>query len=140
MRPGGAGQNGGVDLDEVLAETVAALRAAGARFAYLIGSQAEGRATAGSDVDVAVYFGRNDVDPLEVAARLPGPVDLVVLDRAGLEIAGRTALHGRLLFDDDPPARVAWEAQTRKVALDERWRTEQARADFARGAQTRGRR
>ncbi|MBA2337240.1 MAG: hypothetical protein H0V96_05685 [Acidimicrobiia bacterium] len=28
-------------------------------------------------------------------------------------------LHGRLLFDDDPPAQVAWQAATRFIYLDE---------------------
>jgi hypothetical protein len=49
-------------------------------------------------------------------------VDLLVLDAAPLELAGRVALHGRLLFDDDPPARVRWQAQTRLIYLDEEWR------------------
>ena len=42
-------------------------------------------------------------------------------------------MHGKLMFDDDPPARVAWEATTRKIYLDERHRAERARADFAEG-------
>lgn len=50
---------------------------------------------------------------------LPRDLDLVVLDRAPLYLAGRIALRGRLLFDDDPPARVAWEADTRLQYLDE---------------------
>jgi predicted nucleotidyltransferase len=122
-----AGAAGNVDLDAV----VAVLRRAGARFAYLHGSVVSGRARPGSDVDVAAGFGR-DADTLAVAASLPGRADLLVLDRAPLELAGRVALHGRLLFDDDPPARVAWEATTRKVYLDERPRIERSRAEFAR--------
>jgi hypothetical protein len=50
---------------------------------------------------------------------LPEGVDLLVLDAAPLELAGRVALHGVLLFDDDPPARVRWQAHTRLVYLDE---------------------
>jgi hypothetical protein len=37
-----------------------------------------------------------------------------------LELAGRVAMHGVLLFDDDPPARVAWQADTRVMYLDEK--------------------
>jgi hypothetical protein len=39
-------------------------------------------------------------------------VDLLVLDGAPLELAGRVAVGGRLLFEDDPAERVRWEAMT----------------------------
>lgn len=123
---GSPGTGGPVDMVAV----VETLRRAGARFAYLHGSRAEGRHRPGSDVDVAAWFGRRGVEPWAVAAGLPGVVDLLVLDDAPLELAGRVALHGRLLFDDDPPARVAWEATTRKIYLDELPRIAQARRDF----------
>lgn len=54
---------------------------------------------------------------------LPPGVDLVVLDHAPLELAGRIALDGVLLFDDDPPARVRWLATAHvhgHVAVDDR--------------------
>jgi hypothetical protein len=35
-------------------------------------------------------------------------------------LAGRIALDGRLLFDDDPPVRVRWQSDTRRSWLDER--------------------
>lgn len=110
---------------------VAALRAAGAVFAYLHGSVVAGAAGPGSDVDVAAWFGRTDVVPWDVAATLPDRTDLLVLDAAPLELAGRVALRGELLFEDDPAARVRWEAQTRKIYLDEQPRIRQARRDFA---------
>lgn len=47
-------------------------------------------------------------------------VDLVVLDRAPLWLAGRIAPPGRLMFDDDPPELVRWQADTRRIWLDER--------------------
>lgn len=96
---------------------VKALRQAGARFAFLHGSRATGSARPDSDVDVAAWFGPDAPDGWEVD--LPARVDLAVLDRASLELAGRVALHGELLFDDDPPARVEWQARTRLVYLDE---------------------
>lgn len=96
---------------------VAALRTAGARFAFVHGSRAHGAARPASDLDVAAWWGVDAPDSWQVP--LPEAVDLVVLDRAPLWLAGRIALHGRLLFDDDPSARVAWQADTRTVYLDE---------------------
>ena len=118
---------------------VARLREAGASFAYLFGSQAEGRAGPTSDIDVAAWFGRR-AEPIAATHGLPDTVDLVVLDTAGLEIAGRVAMYGRLLFEDDQVARVRWEATTRKIYADERPRIDQARRDFVTGAVARGRR
>lgn len=110
-----------------LAAVEVLLRDAGAVFAYLHGSRADGTARADSDVDVAAWFGR-DVATWEVP--LPEPVDLLVLDDAPLELAGRVAQHGRLLFESDPAARVRWQATTSKLYLDERPRVDQARRDF----------
>ncbi|WP_216826327.1 nucleotidyltransferase domain-containing protein [Euzebya pacifica] len=102
----------GVTLDSVSA----ALRAGGAVFAYLHGSRVAGTHRPGSDVDVAAWFGQ-PTRPWNV--ELPATVDLLVLDDAGLELAGRVAQHGILILDDDPPARVAWQAETSKRYLDE---------------------
>jgi predicted nucleotidyltransferase len=96
-----------------------ALRASGAVFAFLHGSRAEGTQRAESDVDVAAWFGR-PVNAWEVP--LPDRCDLLVLDTAGLELAGRVAQRGVLLLDDDPPARVRWQADRCKRYLDEEHR------------------
>lgn len=93
------------------------LRRHGARFAFVHGSRAAGDAPPESDLDVAAWWGDQPPAPWDVL--LPDGVDLLVLDAAPLELAGRVALHGRLLFDDAPPERVAWQAQTRLVYLDE---------------------
>lgn len=106
------------------------LRDAGVMFGFLHGSQTDGTAGPTSDVDVAVWLG-GSVDELDLRSRLPAEVDLLVLDRAPLELAGRVALHGKLVLDDDPAARVRWQATTRKLFLDERYRVEQDRRDFA---------
>lgn len=95
----------------------AALRGRGARFAFVHGSRAGGAGLPGSDLDVAAWWGA--APPASWDVDLPAGVDLLVLDDAPLELAGRVALRGRLLFDDDPPARVRWQAQTRLVYLDE---------------------
>jgi uncharacterized protein len=104
---------------EIADEVVTVLRAAGARFAFVFGSHAEGTARPDSDLDVAAYWGREAPDPWRVP--VPAGVDLLVLDSAPLELAGRVALRGNLLFDDDPEARVAWQAQKRLEYLDEEW-------------------
>jgi predicted nucleotidyltransferase len=92
------------------------LREVGAVFAYLHGSRVAGNARPDSDVDVAAWFGRA-VDAWQVPT--PAGVDLLVLDDAGLELAGRVAQDGVLLLDDDPPTRVAWQADRSKRYLDE---------------------
>lgn len=95
------------------------LRSSGAKFAFVHGSRAGSGESArpDSDLDVAAYWGRSAPGSWEVL--LPSRVDLLVLDDAPLELRGRVALHGELLFDDDPPARVRWQAMTRKIYLDE---------------------
>ena len=50
---------------------------------------------------------------------VPHGVDLIVLDTAPLWLSGRIAQEGRLLFNDDPPTRVRWQAETRLRYLDE---------------------
>lgn len=96
----------------------AALRAAGARFAFVHGSRADGAgARPDSDLDVGAWWGQHAPRSWEVP--VPAYVDLVVLDDAPLWLAGRIAQHGRLLYDDDPPERVRWQADTRLVYLDE---------------------
>jgi uncharacterized protein len=96
---------------------IEALRVAGARFAFIHGSRAGGAARTESDVDVGAWWGGDSPGAWEIP--LPAHVDLVVLDDAPLWLAGRIALHGRLLFDDEPAARVNWQADTRLVYLDE---------------------
>lgn len=122
--------HGRVDLASPELRAVAdALARAGAVFAFVHGSRAGGTATERSDLDVAAWFGA-DVDAWSVAPELADEVDLLVLDTAPLELAGRVALHGQLLLDRDPAERVAWQATTRKVYLDELPRRDQARRDF----------
>lgn len=96
---------------------MAVLRAAGARFAFVHGSRAHDPGRGGSDLDVAAWWGANA--PAAWTLKLPNDVDLLVLDDAPLWIAGRVAQRGRLLFDDDPPTRVRWQADTRLEYLDE---------------------
>lgn len=106
----------------------AVLRDAGAIFAFLHGSRMTGRARPDSDTDIAAWFA--DAPRAWWEIPLPSTVDLLVLNTAPLELSGRVALHGRLLYDDDPPLRVAWQAQVRKQYLDEQWRRAMANRVF----------
>lgn len=123
--------------EAVIAEAVAVLRQAGAQFAYLHGSRASGRHRPDSDIDIAAYFAGRPPTSFEVL--LPPGVDLLVLNDAPLELAGRVAVGGRLLFEDDQIARVRWEAMTRKIYFDELPRITRAHQEFAAAVTARGR-
>lgn len=105
------------DLDGLPTGTIDALRAAGARFALLHGSRASGSHRSDSDIDVAAWWAEGPPPAFEVD--VPAGVDLLVLNDAPLELAGRVAQDGVLIFDDDPPARVRWQADTRLQYLDD---------------------
>jgi len=113
----------------MIAESAAVLRNAGARFAYLHGSRVLGHYRPDSDIDIAAYFGSDPPNAFDIL--LPPGVDLLVLDHAPLELAGRVAARGQLLFDDDPVSRVRWEATTRKIYFDELPRITRAHREFA---------
>ncbi len=117
-----------MEAERIRDDVVAQLRRAGARFAFVHGSQARGEERPGSDLDVAAWWG--SPAPASWDIGVPDCVDLLVLDSAPLELAGRVALHGVLLFDDDPPARVEWQARTRLIYLDEEDRQRRLDAVF----------
>jgi len=125
------------DVDGRIAAAVAALQERGAVFAYVHGSRATGTARQDSDIDIAAYFDAQPPDAFEVL--LPACVDLLVLNSAPLELAGRIALDGKLLFECDAGARVRWEATTRKIYLDELPRLTRAHREFAEAVLRRGR-
>lgn len=117
-------------LDDEQAATIrATLRHSGAAFALIHGSRAAGTHRADSDVDIAAWW--PGTPPAGFEVELPVGVDLLVLNTAPLEIAGRVAVTGQLLYDDDPPARVRWVATTRKIYFDEQPRLQRAHAEFA---------
>ena len=120
------GENGAVEPDR--AAVVDVLRSYGARFGFVFGSRASGDVHPGSDLDVAAWWAGDAPDAWDVV--MPAGVDLVVLNGAPLELAGRIALEGIILFDDDPVAQVSWTATTRKIWLDERPRFEAAHRLF----------
>jgi len=90
--------------------------------AYLFGSHARGEASPGSDVDVAVLLAQ---DPprtlaglhLDLADDLTGtvrrPVDLVILNRAPVDLIHRVLRDGLLLLNREPAVRIRFEVRTR---------------------------
>ncbi|MGF1662823.1 MAG: nucleotidyltransferase domain-containing protein [Kineosporiaceae bacterium] len=96
------------------------LAAHGVAVAYLFGSRAAGTARPDSDHDVAVLFA--SAEPrLDATVRLGADlsavfgtaVDVVDLDRAGLELRGTVAESGRLLYSADETRRVRFEVDAR---------------------------
>lgn len=121
-----------MDVERLGAEVVGLLRAAGARFGFLHGSRVSGTARPDSDLDIAAWWASDPPPAFDVL--LPPGADLVVLNTAPLELAGRIALDGELLFDDDPVARVRWLATTRKIFADEWPRILRSHREFAEAA------
>jgi len=120
-----------VDLPLDLEALRRTLRAHGVVFALVFGSRATGTARADSDVDLAVWS-RGPLDLWGLTGALPDAVDLLDLATAPEGLAGRVALTGLVVLDDDPPARIRWQADTRKRHLDEAFRRRRSRADFVR--------
>ncbi|MGQ0574928.1 MAG: type VII toxin-antitoxin system MntA family adenylyltransferase antitoxin [Pseudonocardia sp.] len=92
----------------------------GVAVAYLFGSRATGTARPASDHDVAVLFAAAEpaLDATvrlgaDLAAALGTAVDVVDLDRTTLELRGRVAEEGRLMFSADEPRRVRFEVDAR---------------------------
>lgn len=124
-----------VDVNQVRDEVVLldgvtqVLRGCGALFAFVHGSRARGTHRPESDLDVAAWWSAQPPQSFDIL--LPSGVDLLVLNGAPLELAGRVALDGRLFLDDDPVARVRWVATVRKIYLDELPRLERSHREFA---------
>lgn len=119
-----------IDVATQTAEAVAILRRHGAVFAYMHGSRVNNTARPTSDIDIAAYFS-GQPRPQAFEVLLPSGVDLLVLNDAPIELAGRVAMNGSLLFETDRSKRVAWEATTRKIYLDELPRITRAHQEFA---------
>ena len=94
--------------------------------AYLFGSAARPDSTP-NDIDVAVLFEKDPPSTfeglnLDLAAELENllkaPVDLVVLNRAPVDLIHRVLTAGRLLFEGDSSRRVAFEVRARNEYFD----------------------
>jgi len=101
----------------------------GLRFIALFGSVVEGRATAESDLDVAVMADRPRRRALDWQARLvvalgdaletSREVDLLLLNGADSLISFRVALRGRLLFEAEPGAFAAFQLHASRAFDDD---------------------
>ena len=115
-----------VKIEEQLREFFAA-DPRGAVTVYLFGSVARGTAGSRSDVDVGVLLAedpprtlaglRLDVED-DLRERLRLPVQLVVLNRASVDLVHRVLRDGRLVLDRDPSRRIAFEVRARREYFD----------------------
>ena len=92
------------------------LAAHGVIVAYLFGSQADGTAGPTSDTDLAVIFKASEPAfaatesvAQDVAGLVSTTVDVVDLVRATIELRGKVAMTGKLLYSTDEPRRVAFQ-------------------------------
>jgi len=94
---------------------------------WLFGSTARGEARTGSDVDVAVLLAADPeptlaasgvrlADALEAA--LGAPVDVVLMNRAPVDLVHRVLRDGKLVVDADPARRIAFEVRSRSLYFD----------------------
>ncbi len=95
--------------------------------AYLFGSTARGVARPGSDLDVAALFASDPPHTLagltldladDLSAATGRPVDLVVLNRAPVDLVHRVLRDGILLLDRDRSARIRFEIRARNEYFD----------------------
>lgn len=101
--------------------------AAGIAAAWLFGSVARGTAGPRSDVDVGVLYSDEPPPGLaglsldtegEIERLLRRSVQLVVLNRAPVDLIHRVLRDGKLLVDRDRSRRIAFEVRSRKEFWD----------------------
>ena len=94
---------------------------------YVYGSVARGEARGDSDIDMAVLYAQEPPPTLDglglelgnTLERLLGkPVDLVILNRAPLDLIHRVLRDGVLVYDCDPSSRIRFEVQARNAYFD----------------------
>lgn len=94
---------------------------------YVFGSVARGTARGRSDIDVAVLLERDPPPTLagsavslggDVERHLGYPVDLVVLNRASVDLVHRVLRDGLLVFDPRPRERIQFEVRARNAYFD----------------------
>lgn len=95
-------------------------------FAYLFGSFAGNRATAHSDIDVAVYLDNDVYDSKKKMDLVHGlsmylqedTLDLVILNQAPITLAIRVLQNKNVLIDRDPLKRHRFESLTMRKYFD----------------------
>jgi uncharacterized protein len=93
--------------------------------AWLFGSTARGTQRTGSDIDIGVLYSGEPPPGLarfhlegEVERLLRHPVQLVVLNRAPVDLIHRVLRDGLLLAERDRSRRIAFEVRTRNEYFD----------------------
>ena len=95
-------------------------------FAYLFGSRARGKATALSDIDIALFLEETAISPdrkLELIELLmdvlkTDEIDLVILNDATPSIVHSVVRDGKLLFSRDEKRRIEFIARAQKEYMD----------------------
>lgn len=114
-------------VERALRDFFAADAPAGLAAAWLFGSQARGTAGPGSDVDVAVLFEEEPPPGLDglglrlegdIERRLGRTVQLVVMNRAPVDLVHRVMRDGRLLAEPNRSRRIAFEVRARNEFFD----------------------
>src|SRR5262249_18434502 len=91
---------------------------------YVYGRVARGEASGESDIDVAVLYAQEPPPTLDglglelgytLEQLLGRSVDLVVLNRAPLDLIHRILRDGILVYDGDPSCRIRFEVQARSA-------------------------
>jgi predicted nucleotidyltransferase len=94
---------------------------------YVYGSMARGEARDTSDIDVGVLYTQEPPPTLDglglelgykLEQLLGKPVDLVVLNRAPLDLIHRVLRDGVLVYESDPSSRIRFEVQARSAYFD----------------------
>ncbi len=100
---------------------------AGIVCAYLYGSLARGEGRRESDIDIAVLYTKDPPPTIEglgvelgdkLERRLDRPIDLLILNRASVDLIHRVLRDGVLVCDRDPSFRIRFEVQARNAYFD----------------------
>ena len=95
--------------------------------AYLYGSQARNEAGLRSDVDIAILLEKTPPPTLdgigldlsaEIESYIGKPVDLVILNRAPVDLIHRILRDGMLVYEGDSSARIRFEVRARGEYFD----------------------
>jgi len=95
--------------------------------AYLYGSQARDKAGPHSDVDIAILLEKPPPSTLDgfgldlggkIEEKIGRPVDLVILNRAPVDLVHRTLRDGILVYEGDSAARIRFEVRNRGEYFD----------------------